>query len=105
MEEMVKQLNLTPDQTTQFKAIMLDQRTKMEALRSDTSDSKRDRRKQMMSIHEEEVAKIHAILTPEQKTKYDAMQAQMRDQMRDQMRERRRDGGDPPPPPPPPSQL
>ncbi len=98
MEEMAKQLNLTPDQTTQLRAIMQEQRTKMEALRSDTSDTQRDRRKQMMAIHEEEVGKIHAILTPEQKTKYDAMQAEMRDQMRD----RRRDGGGPPPPPPPP---
>ncbi len=100
MEEMVKQLNLTPDQATQFKTIMQEQRTKMEALRSDTSDSKRDRRKEMMAIHEDSEAKIHAMLTPEQKTKYDAMQAQMRDQMR----ERRQDGGGAPPPPPPPSQ-
>ena len=49
----------------------------------------------MMAAHEDEKAKIEAILTPDQKTKYEAMEARMRERMQE-----RRDGGNEPPPPP-----
>ena len=98
--DMLKQnLSLTDDQTSQVKTILEDSRTKMEALRSNSSLSQDDRRSQMMSIRKAENDKVEAILTPDQKTKYAAMQAQMRDRMRGGA-----PGGDaaPPPPPPPP---
>lgn len=101
--EMLKEhLSLSDDQTSQVKSIFEDSRTKMEALRSNSSLSQDDRRSQMMSIHQAEHDKIEALLTPDQKTKYEAMEAQMRGRMR---------GGPPagdmappPPPPPPPPQ-
>jgi periplasmic protein CpxP/Spy len=77
-----KNLNLTDDQTSQVKSIFEDSRTKMEALRSNSSLSQDDRRSQMMSLRKAENAKINALLTPDQKTKYAAMQEQMRDRMR-----------------------
>lgn len=81
--DMLKQnLSLTDDQTTQVKAIFEDSRTKMEALRSNSSLSQDDRRSQMMSIRKAENDKVNALLTPDQKTKYAAMQEQMRDRMR-----------------------
>ena len=43
-------LNLTPDQTTQVKALLETERTKMEALRSNTALTQDDRRSQMMAI-------------------------------------------------------
>lgn len=89
-----QQLNLTPDQTTQVRAIFASERTKMEALRSNNALSPDDRRTQMMAIHQDSDSKMRGILTPDQVTKYDAMQARMR--------EHRRDGDAPPPPPPPP---
>jgi Spy/CpxP family protein refolding chaperone len=98
-DRMKQELNLTDDQTAQVKAILEDGRTKMEALRSNSSLSQEDRRSQMMSIHEAQQEKIEALLTPDQKTKYQEMQAQMRG--------RRRGGqggppaGDTAPPPPP----
>jgi Spy/CpxP family protein refolding chaperone len=96
---MLKQnLNLTDDQTSQVKAILEDSHTKMEGLRSNSSLSQDDRRSQMMSIRKAESDKIEALLTPDQKTKYAAMQAQMRDRMRGGAQ-----GGDTPHPPPPPA--
>jgi periplasmic protein CpxP/Spy len=75
-------LSLSDDQTAQVKSIFEDSRTKMEALRSNTSLSQDDRRSQMMSIRKGENDKVTALLTPDQKTKYAAMQEQMRDRMR-----------------------
>ena len=98
--DMLKQnLSLSDDQTAQVKTIFEDSRTKMEGLRSNSSLSQDDRRSQMMSIRKAENDKVEALLTPDQKTKYAAMQAQMRDRMRGGA-----PGGDaaaPPPPPPP----
>ncbi len=98
--DMLKQnLSLTDDQTSQVKSIFEDSRTKMEALRSNSSLSQDDRRSQMMSLRKAENEKVEALLTPDQKTKYAAMQEQMRGRMRGGA-----PGGDaaPPPPPPPP---
>jgi Spy/CpxP family protein refolding chaperone len=96
--EMLKhRLNLSDDQTAQVKSIFEGQRAKMEALHSNTSMDPQDRRAQMMAIRQDGEAKIGAILTPEQKSKYQAMEA----------RHERRGGPDGPPPsgdsaPPPP---
>ncbi len=98
LDRMTKQLSLTTDQVTQIKAIQADGRTKMTALREDTSTPQADKRGKMMAMRTEQEAKIKAVLTDDQKTKYDAMMAQEA--------QRRRQGGGPggpggPPPPPP----
>ena len=100
-EMLKKNLNLTDDQTSQVKSILEDSRSKMEAVRSNTSLSQEDRRSQMMSIHSSENEKINALLTPDQKTKYADLQQQMRSRMRNGPPEGA-PGGAPPPPPPPP---
>ena len=51
-------------------------------------------RAKMMDIHKGAQDKIRAILTDDQKTKYDALQAEMQERMKE-----RRQGGGPPPPP------
>jgi protein CpxP len=78
LEWMTKQLNLTPDQVTQVKAIDDSSRQQMMALRSDTSVAQADKRAKMMAIHQASQDKIRAVLNDEQKTKYDAMQAEMK---------------------------
>jgi periplasmic protein CpxP/Spy len=95
VEFLTKKLNLTPDQVTQVKAIDDSTRQQMMALRNDTSTTSDEKRPKMMAIRQASDAKIRALLTPDQQTKYDAMQAEMR--------EHRRDGSGGPPPPPPPS--
>jgi periplasmic protein CpxP/Spy len=96
IEFLTKKLNLTPDQVTQVKAIDDDSRTQMMALRQDTTTPQADKRAKMMDIHKASQAKIRAVLTDDQKTKYDALQAQMKEH-----RESREGGQGAPPQPPP----
>lgn len=88
-------LDLSADQTNQVKAILESERTRMEALRSNTSLAQQDRRAQALTIREATNIRIRALLTTDQTTKFDAMEARMR--------ERRGPGGAGPggPPPPP----
>jgi protein CpxP len=99
VEFLTKKLNLTPDQVTQVKAIDEDTMKQSKAVREDTSVAGQDKRAKMMDIHKASQDKIRALLTDDQKTKFDALQAQMRERRGNQ------GGGEgPPPPPPPPSQ-
>ena len=93
---LTKKLNLTPDQVTQVKAIDDDTMAQAKAVREDTSIAKADKRAKMMDIHKASQDKIRAVLTDDQKTKYDALQAQMKE------RREKRGGGDSAPPPAPP---
>jgi periplasmic protein CpxP/Spy len=97
VEMLTKKLNLTPDQVTQVKAINADAMTQAKAVHDDSSLSQADMRSKMMDIHKTSQDKIRGILTDEQKTKYDAMQAEMKAKMQ----ERRQGGGDAPQPAPP----
>lgn len=98
LDMMTRQLSLTPDQVAQIKTIQADGRTKMMAMRDDTSTSQDDKRAKMMSMRQEEQGKIRGLLTEDQKPKYDVMLKQMQ--------ERRGgggyggNGGAPPQPPP-----
>lgn len=100
LEMMTKHLNLTPDQVAQVKAIDQDGFTQMKALHEDTTTAPADKHAKMKAIHEAQTAKIRAILTDEQKPKFDQMIAREQEHMG-----RRRgpdgDGNQPPPPPPP----
>jgi protein CpxP len=79
VEFLTKKLNLTPDQVTQVKAIDADSWNQMKALREDTSTAGQDKRAKMMDIHKASQAKIRALLTADQQTKFDALQAEMRE--------------------------
>ncbi len=89
LDMMTRQLNLSPDQVTQVKAILDSESQQMAALR-EGGDAQGDRRSQMMSIRQASQAKIRATLTDDQKAKFDAMQERMR---------QRRGGGEGGPPP------
>ncbi|HEY6376572.1 MAG TPA: Spy/CpxP family protein refolding chaperone [Edaphobacter sp.] len=95
VEFLTSKLNLTPDQVTQVKAIDADSMKQASAVRDDTSLAQADRRTKMMDIRKASTDKIRAILTDDQKTKYDALQAEMQEKMKE-----RRQGGGPPPAPP-----
>jgi protein CpxP len=97
VEFLTKKLNLTADQVTQVKAIDDDSRKQMRALREDTSTPGSDKRDKMMDIHKASQDKIRAVLTDDQKTKFDALQTEMREHRGN------RGGGPGGPPPPPPA--
>jgi periplasmic protein CpxP/Spy len=88
-------LNLTPDQTPKVKAILDDSAKQMTDLRNSGGDMTTMRPK-MMAIRTDQQTKIKALLTDDQKTKYDAMIAAQAARMGG--------GGGAPPPPPPPAQ-
>ena len=92
VEFLTKKLNLTPDQVTQVKAIDEDAAKQSKAVRDDTSVAGPDKRAKMMDIRKASQDKIRALLTDDQKTKFDALQTEMRGRMRD-----RGEGGPPPP--------
>ena len=98
LDRMTKELNLSADQVTQIKTIQGDTNKQMLALRDDTSTAPEDKREKMMSIRKGSMDKVRGVLTDDQKTKFDAMEAQMRER-----REGRRGGGEGAPPPAPPA--
>lgn len=94
LARLTRELSLTSDQQTQIKPLLVDRQQKMQALMQDQSAAPEDRRAQMRSISEATNNSIKALLTDDQKPKFDAMLANMR-----------RNGpgsgpGGPPPPPP-----
>jgi Spy/CpxP family protein refolding chaperone len=94
LEMLTQKLNLTADQQTKVKEIDEDAGKQMMAVRNDASLSQDDKRAKMMDIRKSSQDKIRGILTDDQKTKYDAMQAEMRERMKE-----RQQGGAPPAPP------
>jgi Spy/CpxP family protein refolding chaperone len=96
LDMMTKALSLTPDQVTQVKAILDDQQKQMMAARN--SDSGADPREAMMAIRKASNDKIKALLTDDQKPKFDEMMSQQRGRGG-------YGGGQGGPPPPPPTQY
>jgi Spy/CpxP family protein refolding chaperone len=103
LAHMTKRYKLTADQQSQIKPILQDEQQQMQAMRSDTSTSRDDKRAKMQSMHQASQQKIEAVLTDEQRQKFDADQQKMQ-----QRRAQHGDQGGPPPdasqPPPPPPQ-
>jgi periplasmic protein CpxP/Spy len=79
LERLTKQLDLTPDQVGQIKGIFADEGTQMKALHEDTSTPQADKRQKMGSIRRESHERFLGVLTQDQKTKLDAMEAKMRE--------------------------
>jgi len=92
LERLTRELNLTTDQQTQIKPLLVDRQQKMQALFQDQSAAPEDRRTQGRTINEGTNNSIKALLNDDQKQKFDAM--------RDRMR-RNGPGGGPGGPPPP----
>ena len=76
---MTKQLNLTDDQQKQVRPILADRQQQMQALWSDQSMSREDRMIKMKTIREDSRAKIEAVLTADQKQKFNDMQQRHRE--------------------------
>jgi protein CpxP len=101
LRQLTKRLQLTPDQQTQVKSLLVERRQKMEELRrssagSDASAQAPPSRQQMEAIRNDTDTKISALLNDDQKSKFAALQQERKARM-----ERRQGpGGDNPPPPP-----
>ena len=78
---MTERLKLTPDQVAQIKAVDDAQHAQMMALRDDTATPPADKHAKVMALREDTAAKTRAVLTEEQKPKYDEMAARQRERM------------------------
>ncbi|MGB6974371.1 MAG: hypothetical protein WBD67_06790, partial [Terracidiphilus sp.] len=77
LRRMTKQLDLTADQQSQIKPMLLDRQQKMQDLFQDQSLDRRTRRSRMQDIQRDTKSKIESVLTDAQKQKYEAMQQNM----------------------------
>jgi protein CpxP len=91
LKRLTETLSLTTDQQSQIKGFMQAEKTKMDALRDDTSVEGEAKREKAMQIRKDTQTSIRGVLTADQQTKFDKMQAEMK------TRGERR--GPPPPPP------
>jgi len=96
LEHMTKRYNLTSDQQNQIRPILQDQQQQMQSLRGDTAMSRDDKMAKMRSMHQESRQKIEAVLTDDQRKKFDADQSK-----REQGRGEHMGGGEMGGPPPP----
>ena len=87
-------LNLTDAQKPQVKAILQDQQDQMKQVMDNSSGSPDETRAKMREIHEKSATKIRALLTGEQKARFDKMQEEHQKRMGDGHPQ-----GAPPPPP------
>ena len=75
IKQLTEQLSLTDAQQTKVKAILTEQGAARKALAGDTALSDQDRRAKGMELMRSTNAKIRAVLTPEQQTKFDKLSA------------------------------
>jgi Spy/CpxP family protein refolding chaperone len=81
--ELTKRLKLTSDQQTKVQDILQSERSQMESLHQDTSQSQQDRRAKMMDIHKTSDAQIRTLLDSNQQKKWNAMEAEREQRMQD----------------------
>jgi Spy/CpxP family protein refolding chaperone len=78
LQHLTKELDLTADQQSQIKPVLVDRQQKLQSLFQDQSLSQDDRRAKARSLIGDSNSKIEAVLNDEQKQKFEAMQQRMR---------------------------
>ncbi len=76
MDKLTRELNLTSDQQSKVKAAFDEQKPKIEALHKEMAEKRK-------ALMEETDGKIEAVLTPEQKTKYEKIKAERREKIKE----------------------
>ena len=75
-ENMAKELGLTADEKAQMKSIHQDARKQAEAIKADSSLSADQKKAKLKELHEQTMQNSEAILTPEQKQKFEQERAE-----------------------------
>jgi len=76
-----RKLKLTDEQKPQVKAILQDQQDQMQQLWQNSPGSRAETRQKMHDIHQAASDKLRALLTDDQKAKYDKMEAKREQHM------------------------
>jgi protein CpxP len=82
LTRMAKDLNLTADQQSKIKPILVDGQKKMEDLRNDSGGDRQAMREKMMQIHKDTNDQVRALLDDKQKEKFDKQEQERQDRMR-----------------------
>lgn len=98
-ERLAEHLGLSADQQAKVQVIQDAARAEREAVMSDQSLSREQKREKMQGIQKATEAKMDEVLTPEQRTKAAEMRAKAKERMGERRGERRGPGQDGPPPP------
>jgi len=94
LDRLSNALNLTDDQKPQVKAVLEEQHAKMQKIMENRSGSREDNMSKMHEVRQTSTAKLRALLTDEQKAKFDKMEAEHK-----HMGDHHGDHEGPPPPP------
>ena len=81
LKRMTKNFNLTADQQTKLKPILVDAQKKMEDVRNDSSLDRPAMRQKMMQIRQDANDQVRAVLDDKQKEKFDKQQRERQDRM------------------------
>jgi Spy/CpxP family protein refolding chaperone len=79
MDKMMEQLNLTDAQKSQVKQLHQDGRAQMKQVESDSSLSAAQKKDKMKQLHQDQMSKMEALLTPDQKTKWEQMKSERKE--------------------------
>jgi protein CpxP len=88
LKRMTKEFNLTADQQSKIKPILVAEQKKMEDLRDDSSADRQTMRGKMMQIRQDTNDQVRALLDDKQKEKFDKQEQERQDR-----RQNRRGGG------------
>jgi hypothetical protein len=99
---MTKTFNLTADQQSKLKPILIDERKKIDDVRDNTSLERSTMFDRIKQIRQDTDAKVRALLDDKQKETFDKMQHEREDRMKNRQGGPGEDnsGGNPPSPPP-----
>jgi len=81
LKQLTKNFDLTADQQTKIKPILVDQQKKMDDLRNNSDGDRQSMRAQMMKIQQDSNDQIRAQLTDTQKDKFDQMEKERQERM------------------------
>lgn len=95
LKHLSKELSLSKDQQKQIKPVLEDEQHQLQQLRSNPGDDRQADMAKARDIHRDANEKIKAVLTDDQRSKFENIQKENREKMR------RRRGGDQQPSPPP----
>ncbi len=75
MARMAKKLNLSQDQQDKLKPIFEKQREQAQAIKGDTSLTQDQKKDKFKALHQDTMAQVNGILTPEQQQQWQQMKA------------------------------
>ncbi len=85
LAHLTKTLNLSADQQSQIKPLLVDRQQKMQALWQDQSLSREDRLSKAQAIRQDARTKLEATLNDQQKQQFEALQAKMQERRQQRM--------------------